>query len=151
MDNHYMVIKNSTKCINTFKDDAIKLHETIKKRPPIGAGLRIWGQKQKILERGVLNDVATCLVILGKSYRELGEFEKAKEVFGECLQFPYARTWDPMTAGFWSPSEHSACQIIEIEKALKFIENNENTQSSYSKRMIEMYKNSDVRYCGSFR
>lgn len=61
-------------------------------------------EKQRTLERGVLNDVATCYFIKGKASEKLKKIDEAKKAYTGAKALTYARTWDP-AGWFWSPSQ----------------------------------------------
>jgi hypothetical protein len=99
-------IESTDKCINEFLGRATREQEELdaKKMPlsPIGAVSN--QEKQAIFARGLLNDVATCLYIKGRSLEATDLKEEAAKVYKATSKFTYARCWDPQ-GWFWSPSE----------------------------------------------
>ncbi|MDA1314235.1 MAG: hypothetical protein O2968_12925 [Acidobacteria bacterium] len=61
-------------------------------------------EKQRTLERGLLNDVATCYFIKGQANDKLKKIDEAKKAYTSAAALTYARTWDP-AGWFWSPSQ----------------------------------------------
>ncbi len=99
-------IESADKCIKEFLGRAMRDQETLAAKktplPPIGAVSN--QDKQVIFVRGLLNDVATCLYIKGRSLEAEGRKEEAVKVYKETAKYTYARCWD--TQGwFWSLSE----------------------------------------------
>ena len=99
-------IKSADKCITEFLGSAIREQETLTARraplPPIGMVSN--KERQVIFARGLLNDVATCLYIKGRSLEAEGQKDEAVEVYEETAKYTYARCWDPQ-GWFWSLSE----------------------------------------------
>ena len=60
-------------------------------------------ERRRILERGPLNDVATCWWIVGQSEEKLGNVPRACEAYASAGQLTYGRCWDPK-GWFWSPA-----------------------------------------------
>jgi hypothetical protein len=122
-------IAKAQECIRNFKDDADDKQEALRKKntpePPTDEFSA--SEREEILKRGPLNDVATSFFIIGESEEELYRREKdkdkdkdkdrdpqhnqrAKEAYKEACKYTYARTWDSSGKGFfWSPSK-KACR-----------------------------------------
>ncbi len=99
-------IESADKCINEFLGRAMRVQEELeaKKVPLPSIGAVSNQEKQVIFARGLLNDVATCLYIKGRSLEAEGQREEAVKVYKATTKYTYARCWD--TQGwFWSPSE----------------------------------------------
>jgi hypothetical protein len=115
-------IAKAEECIRNFKDDADDKQEELRKKgtadPPTDEFSA--SEREAILKRGPLNDVATSFFIIGQSEEELYRHgkdkdpqynEKAKQAYKDACKYTYARTWD--TKGFfWSPSK-KACKRAE--------------------------------------
>lgn len=76
-------------------------------------------EKKLLLERGLLNDVATSRWILGRSYEILGETELANKWYQKTTNLTFARTLNANGQGFWSPSEDAAARLSEMRKGKK--------------------------------
>src|SRR5205823_5634077 len=59
-------------------------------------------EKNSILRRGPLNDVATAFFIKGRAAEALGRRDLAIQAYQSALKYSYARCWDPK-GWFWSP------------------------------------------------
>jgi len=94
-----------------FKDEAERMQKDLEFRhvvcPPVGRVSK--DQKIIILNRGVLNDVATCYFIKGQALEKLKDKAAAKEAYESACLLTYARTWDP-EGWFWNPAEKS-CEL----------------------------------------
>jgi len=99
-------IESADKCINEFLGSAMREQEELAAKktplPPVGAVSN--QEKQVIFARGLLNDVATCLYIKGRSIEAEGQKEQAVKVYKATAKYTYARCWDPQ-GWFWSLSE----------------------------------------------
>lgn len=110
-------IKFANECIDNFGKAAERVQENLKadNEPDPPTGKVSNSEKEKIFNRGVLNDVGTAYFIKGRSaeylYQKDGNNsssykEMAKEAYETACRYKHARTWD--TKGwFWSPCQAS--------------------------------------------
>jgi tetratricopeptide (TPR) repeat protein len=70
--------------------------------------------KNAIWSRGLLNDVATCYFIWGRSAEELGQLDQAKRAYEAASKYTYARCWD-IKGWFWSPSEAAKDRLSQLK------------------------------------
>jgi hypothetical protein len=100
-------IKAADKCIDEFQGQADREQDKLRKArvplPPTGKPAND-KEKNAIMARGVLNDVATCFYIKARSAENLKRVDQAKDAYRVCKEYTHARTWDPQ-GWFWSPSE----------------------------------------------
>lgn len=105
-------------CIGEFQSAADKTQQKLESQgapsPRTGKPLTE-EEKQVILARGLLNDVATSFYIVGRAKENLGHLEDAKQAYRQAGRYSYARTWDPK-GWFWSPAESAGVRLEEIEK-----------------------------------
>jgi hypothetical protein len=113
-------IEKAKECIIEFQEEALRqereLRDSKAPQPPIGETTA--EKTREIVQRGLLNDVATGWVIIGMSERKLGHKEKAISAFSKASQFSYARTYDPSWKGFWSPAEKAKDYIKSLQQEL---------------------------------
>jgi len=64
-------------------------------------------EKNTIFSRGLLNDVATCFLIKGRSAENLRRKDAAKHAYAAATKYKHARCWD-LKGWFWSPAEMAA-------------------------------------------
>lgn len=114
-----MAITYAERCINEYKGGANreqhKLGQERASLPPVGK-VSDKQEREKIWERGLLNDVATCFYIKGRSLEALGQRQEAIAAHGETSKYTYARCWDPKVKIFWSPAEASLDRLQILEK-----------------------------------
>jgi hypothetical protein len=117
-------IKGAEECIYEFEGTAKRQQSELAKNkeamPPTGRVSP--GDRSQILERGVLNDVATCLWIKGRSAEYLYRKSKGRDsayrdqavaTYQATCGLTYARTWD--TKGFfWSPAEAASDGLARL-------------------------------------
>jgi hypothetical protein len=109
-------IARTQECIDEFRVSADQEQAELEKQklplPPKGKVTE--AEKQAIFARGLLNDVATCYFIKGRSAEYLGRIDLAREAYGQATRYTYARTWDP--AGFfWSPAEGAGDGLARLK------------------------------------
>jgi hypothetical protein len=105
--------------------DAIRKGEA--KVPPVGAVAP--PEEAAVHKNGLLNDVATCFFITGKSDQEL--YARTKEArfkdgaalaFANAAYLTLARCWDPNGRFFWNPSEGSLNELANYQMGVVVIE-----------------------------
>jgi tetratricopeptide (TPR) repeat protein len=98
-------ITNARLCIDEFRGAASIMQDKLKKeKANLPTGAVSDDVKRKIQTNGLLNDVATCYFIEGRSAEKLGRKDQAMKAYERARKYTYARTWD--TKGwFWSPAE----------------------------------------------
>lgn len=114
---YQQAIKKAEECIDEFQPAAMRQQNELKEKstpaPPDGQVPP--DKKKEIMNRGLLNDVATCWWIIGRSNEKLGKKEKAIQAFCNAAKFTYARTYDPSWDGFWSPSQSAMDRVKSLE------------------------------------
>ncbi len=108
--NYKEAIKWAEQCIEEFEPSAIREQKNLGKNnvplPPIGK-VKSENERTEIFHRGLLNDVATCWYVKGRSLEKLEKTGEAIKAYQRAEIYTYGRTWDPSWEGFWSPSEVS--------------------------------------------
>lgn len=105
-------IRGAEACVDEFQGAAnIRERELESAHTSIPVGTVSDEEKTAIFQNGLLNDVATCLFIEGKSAMALGQKDEARQAFSATENYRGARTWDPDNNGFWSPAEGAAEQL----------------------------------------
>lgn len=109
-------IAKAQECIDEFRGSASREQAELEKQkfplPPKGKVTE--AEKKTIFNRGLLNDVATCYFILGRSAEYLGRKDLAQEAYGHAIRYTYARTWDP-SGWFWSPAEAAEDRLTSLK------------------------------------
>jgi hypothetical protein len=109
-------IAAADRCITRFKKEADDLESELerKKAPPQPTGRVNASQKKAIFDQGLLNDVATCYWVKGRSAELLKRNNAAREAYSATTKYAYARTWDPK-GWFWSPAEDAADRMQDLK------------------------------------
>lgn len=109
-------IAKASECIEEFRGAADKEQAKLEqqKAPSPPTGKVSASQKQKLFSRGLLNDVATCFYIKGRSAEYLRRNDQAKEAYKAASKYTYARTWD-QNGWFWSPSEKASERLKQLK------------------------------------
>lgn len=102
-------ISYARECVDRFKADADRDQAVLlqKKVQIPKKGQVSKAEMERIMKRGLLNDVATAFFIIGQSSKNLSKLDSARQAFEHCADYTYARTWDP-NGWFWNPSQ--ACK-----------------------------------------
>jgi len=109
-------IANAEKCIGEFRGAADRKQAELEKSkaPPPPTGAVSDEEKKAIFARGLLNDVATCFFIKGRSAENLGRKDEARQAYESASKYTYGRCWD--TKGwFWSPAEASMDRLATLK------------------------------------
>lgn len=104
------------RCINEFHGAADRMQAQLLKDSiplPSNSGIAD-NEKQTVLARGLLNDVAACFYIKGRAAENLGIKEEARQAYREAVQYTYARCWD-LKGYFWSPSEAASDRLSLLD------------------------------------
>lgn len=109
-------ISRADKCINEFLCGAERKQDQLTKEnaplPPTGQVSD--GEKTAIFAMGLLNDVATCLYIKGRSLESQGKKQEAINAYKAASKFTYASCWDPQ-GWFWSPAEAALDRLSALK------------------------------------
>lgn len=109
-------IAAAERCASRFKSDADQTQADLenKKAKALPKGKVSEQQKKAIYDQGVINDVATCYWIKGRSAQLLHRNDAAREAYSATMRYSYARTWDPR-GWFWSPAEDAADRLQDLK------------------------------------
>jgi hypothetical protein len=109
-------IAAAERCVQRFKKEADQTQSALeqKKAKAQPTGKVSAEQKKAIFDQGVLNDVATCYWIKGRSAQLLKRNDEAKEAYNATIKYSYARSWDPR-GWFWSPTEDAADRLQDLK------------------------------------
>ena len=102
-------IESARACVNEFGGEASRIQLQLEKDgaevpPTVNVSA---SQKAEIFKHGVLNDVAACYYVIGRSSECLGQIDQALSAYAEARKLAYARCWDPK-GWFWDPAQSSA-------------------------------------------
>ncbi len=114
-------IKYADQCIDDFGRKALAIQEDckIKGIPKPKLPVTSDTERNKIFERGLLNDVATACFVKGRSAENLYKKNKTKnksykemaeEAFKMASKYEYGLCWDPK-GWFWSPCDEGKLRL----------------------------------------
>jgi hypothetical protein len=109
-------IAKADDCINRFGNTADRQEKQLEdgKSSPPPTGEVPDDEREVILRRGPLNDVATCFFIKGEAAERLKDLNQASQAYKQCTRYAYARAWDPK-GWFWSPAEEATGRAARLE------------------------------------
>jgi tetratricopeptide (TPR) repeat protein len=109
-------IATAEKCIGEFRGSADREQAELEnaKAPLPPKGKVSDAEKNAIFAKGLLNDVATCFFIKGRSAENLGRKDVAKQAYTMATKYKHARCWDPK-GWFWSPAEAAADRLAGLD------------------------------------
>lgn len=121
LKDYQKAIEKAKEFIEEFEHLADELQSELEKNnEPIPSGGKISVDEKKIIfNRGILNDVAICWHIIGRSYERLENKGKAIEAYCNALRYTYALQYDPSWDGFWSSSKDAKEKLKELEGSCK--------------------------------
>jgi hypothetical protein len=107
---HYAAaITNADLCVARFGEAANRSQAALDSAKVIlPTGVVTEAERKCIAQYGILQDVATCLLIKGWAEEKLGHTTEARKAYTEARKLTYARSSRPKGDSFWSPSENAA-------------------------------------------
>ena len=109
-------IAQADKCIGEFQGMANRLQAQLEgEHVSIPIGSVFEEQKAQIYKNGLLNDVATCFFIRGRSAEALGHKDEARKAYEAAERYTRARTWDEANGWFWSPAKGAAERLESLK------------------------------------
>ena len=110
-----LAITNANVWINGFHVQATQLQQKLQKeKADLPTGAVSDDIKKKILDNGVLNDVAVSYFIKGEAFSKMGRMEDARKAYAEAKKLTYARVWDPQ-GWFWSPADAANDKLAALK------------------------------------
>ncbi|MFK7888732.1 MAG: beta-glucanase precursor [Gammaproteobacteria bacterium] len=93
-DDHAAVIAYTSKCVELYGERGKNMN----------AGLTLFPPVEKVNDYWALNDVGTCLFIMGSSYEKLRMYPEAAAAFRSLEEdFSFSQCWDPK-GWYWQPA-----------------------------------------------
>ena len=104
------------KCLELYEGQAKEMQNSLTEYP--------WEDKDKIFSYWALNDVGTCLFIMGEAYRDAGKAAEAKKAFKKLIdEYSFAQCWDPQ-GWFWKPAEAAQQKLDELSETTEAKQSN---------------------------
>ena len=100
------------KCVELYEKQALEMQKELK--------AFVDGEdKDAVNKKWALNDVGTCLYIIGQANEKQEKNKEAIESYKKLVdKLGYAQCWDPQ-GWFWKPAEAAKERIAELEPAKK--------------------------------
>ena len=97
------------KCVELYEKQALEMQKSLKE--PVNGD-----DKDAVNAKWALNDVGTCLYIVGQANEKQDKNKEALESYKKLAEkFSFAQCWDPQ-GWFWKPAEAAKERIEELEK-----------------------------------
>lgn len=107
-------IAAADKCVKSFEASANKVQQRVAKSgKTMPAGEVTDAERKEIEANGLLNDVAACFLIKGRSHAALKQKEDARAALESAKKLTHARVWDER-GWFWSPAEAAEEALAEL-------------------------------------
>ncbi len=98
------VMAYTTKCIDTYKKQALDMQGQLKEAAPSDSANQYWA----------LNDVGTCYYIQGQAYDGQSDKKNATEAYKFLADnLSFCQCWDPK-GWFWSPADVAKKRLVEL-------------------------------------
>ena len=96
------------KCVEIYEKQAVEMQKELKEP--------VTGEREAVSKKWALNDVGTCLFIMGQALEKQEKGAEALAAYKQLVEkVPFAQCWDPK-GWFWKPAEGAKARI----KALDF-------------------------------
>lgn len=100
--------------VKQYVNKCLELYEAKAKEMQSSLTTYAWESKDKVFSYWALNDVGTCLYVLGKANEDAGNFEEAKKAYQKVVsEFKFAQCWDP-GGWFWKPAEDAQKRLKDL-------------------------------------
>ena len=102
----------ANKCVELFEKQALEMQKELKDFVDSA-------NKDAVNKKWALNDVGTCVYIIGQANEKQEKKKEAIESYKKLIdKLGYAQCWDPQ-GWFWKPAEAAKERIAELEPAKK--------------------------------
>ncbi|NNE18845.1 MAG: beta-glucanase precursor [Myxococcales bacterium] len=99
------VLAYTRKCVDLYGEEGRKMNAELSAFEPSSTAATKWA----------LNDVGTCLFIMGSAYQDLEMYPEAVEAYRTLVNdYNYAQCWDPR-GWYWRPAEVAAPRVERYE------------------------------------
>jgi hypothetical protein len=96
------------KCVEMYEKQAADMQKDLK--APVPAE-----DKEAVSSKWALNDVGTCLYIMGQALEKQDKGKEAVAAYKQLVEkLPYAQCWDPK-GWFWKPADAAKTRIKSLE------------------------------------
>jgi tetratricopeptide (TPR) repeat protein len=105
--NYPDAVAYAQECVKMYEKQAVEMQGGLKE--PVA------GDKEAVAKLWALNDVGTCLFIMGQALEKQNKGAEALAAYKQLVaKTPFAQTWDPK-GWFWKPAEGAKTRIKALE------------------------------------
>ncbi len=106
-NNYPDAVAYAKKCVEMYEKQAVDMQKELK--------APVTGDKDAVAKLWALNDVGTCLFIMGQALEKQNKGAEALAAYKQLVEkVPFAQCWD--TKGwFWKPAEGAKARIKALE------------------------------------
>jgi hypothetical protein len=102
--NYDRALQLTQQCVEKYQDEALSQQKTLNAFPHSAEARYYWA----------LNDVGTCLFIMGESYYQLKSYQESYNTYQKlACNFSFAQCYDP-DKGYWKPSKVIESKITKL-------------------------------------
>ena len=106
--NYKDAVTYSKMCVELFEKQAVEMQKELKEPVP-------QGDNDAIHKKGALNDVGTCLYIMGQAFEKQDKNTEAVAAYKQLTEkVPFAQCWDPQ-GWFWKPAAAAKDRIEALK------------------------------------
>ena len=106
--NYPDAIAYAKKCVELYEKQAVAMQKELKKPVPTD-------DHEAVSKKWALNDVGTCLFIIGQAQEKQDKGADALKSYKELVEkLPFAQCWDPK-GWFWKPATAAKARIKALE------------------------------------
>jgi tetratricopeptide (TPR) repeat protein len=96
------------RCISLYEKQAQQMQQELQAPVP-------QDQREEVAKRWALNDVGTCLFILGQAAEKQDQSKEGLSAYRQLVQkLPFAQCWDPK-GWYWKPADAAKLRIKALE------------------------------------
>jgi tetratricopeptide (TPR) repeat protein len=105
--NYGNAVSYAKKCIEMYEKQAVEMQKELKEP--------VTGDKDAVSKMWALNDVGTCLFIMGQALEKQDKGMEALAAYKQLVEkVPFAQCWDPK-GWFWKPAEGAKARVKALE------------------------------------
>ena len=106
--NYPDAIAYAQECVKMYEKQAVEMQKALKEPVPKT-------DKEAVSRMWALNDVGTCMFIMGQALEKSGKNAEARAVYKKLAEtLPFAQCWDPK-GWFWKPAEGAKARIKAMD------------------------------------
>ncbi len=105
--NYPDAVAYAQECVKMYEKQAVEMQNGLKEP--------VTGDKEAVAKMWALNDVGTCLFIMGQALEKQNKGTEALAAYKQLVEkIPFAQCWDPK-GWFWKPAEGAKTRMKALE------------------------------------